>query len=205
MIWICISAGHGISHLVKIYSFKNWPLEKLWGWGQGIFELHEISLVWIFLGVLWPPPPPPTPPINFLKSRPLIMNMHKIFTWVICVNGEHLSFINVNCAIRARRLKGRWKGIFLTSCVIIIVYSVTPVLLFTCIRGLLIIQSALSWRTPPMLTDTSILTNISVYRPLRVGPLPFLIPFIWLYIRRTSLEAGHLVVVPLGHPTTASP
>ena len=46
MIWICISAGHdGISHLVKIYSFKNGPLEKLWGWGRGILEQHEISLV----------------------------------------------------------------------------------------------------------------------------------------------------------------
>ena len=67
MIWICISAGHdGISRLVKIYSFKNWPLEKLWGWGQGIFELHEISLYEFFWGY-FEPPPPPTPPNQFSK------------------------------------------------------------------------------------------------------------------------------------------
>ena len=38
-----------ISHLVKIYSSKDGPLEKLWGWvggGGGIFEPREISLIW---------------------------------------------------------------------------------------------------------------------------------------------------------------
>ena len=51
--------------------------------------------------------PPPPPPISFLMALSLIMNMRKIFTWVICVNGEHPFFINGNGAIRAGRLKGR--------------------------------------------------------------------------------------------------
>ena len=68
------------------------------------FPLRE----YIYFSYFVPPlPPPNSPPISFLMSRPLIMNMYKSFTWVICVNGEHPSFINVNYAIRARRLKGR--------------------------------------------------------------------------------------------------
>ena len=202
MIWICISAGHGISHLVKVYSFKNWPSEKLWGWGQGIFEVHEISLVWIFLGVLCPPPP--TPPNQFSKVPSLnyeyAQNFHlgNLCKWWAPL--IHQCKLCNTCQAFEREMKRN----FLTTNKLCNNYRL-QLLLFTCIRGLLIIQSALSWRTPPMLTDTSMLTNISVYRPLRVGPLPFLIPFIWLYIRRTSLEAGHLVVVPLGHPTTVSP
>ena len=38
-------------------------------------------------------------------ARPLIMNRHKIFTCLICVNSEHPLFINVNCAMHAMRLK----------------------------------------------------------------------------------------------------
>ena len=55
------------------------------------------------------------PTISFLIARPfIIMSMQKIFTWaVICVNGEHSFYINVNCAMRSRRLKRGWKIIFL--------------------------------------------------------------------------------------------
>ena len=34
MIWICIAVGHWISRLVKNYSFKDGPVEKLWEWGR---------------------------------------------------------------------------------------------------------------------------------------------------------------------------
>ena len=33
MIWICVVAGRWISYLVKIYSFRDGTLEKVWGWG----------------------------------------------------------------------------------------------------------------------------------------------------------------------------
>ena len=51
--------------------------------------------------------PLPLPPKSFLMAaRPSIMNMHNIFTCLICVNGEHPLFINVNYAMHAKRLKG---------------------------------------------------------------------------------------------------
>ena len=51
--------------------------------------------------------PPPLPPKSFLMAaRPSIMNTHNIFTCLICVNGEHPLFINVNYAMHAKRLKG---------------------------------------------------------------------------------------------------
>ena len=131
IIWICIAAGRWISHLahlVKIYCFKNGPLEELWGLGWGFFEPHENSLVWIFYPLVWAfltllgvheyfsfnfplheliflyfVPPPST--ISFLMTHPLIMNIHKIFTCLICVNSEHPLFINVNYAMHAKRLK----------------------------------------------------------------------------------------------------
>ena len=33
MIWICVVAGRWISYLVKIYSFRDGTLEKVWAWG----------------------------------------------------------------------------------------------------------------------------------------------------------------------------
>ena len=50
------SGSLNLSHLtniVKIYSFKNGPLEELWGWGWGFFEPHENCLVWIFYAFVW--------------------------------------------------------------------------------------------------------------------------------------------------------
>ena len=35
MIWICVVVGRWISYLVKIYSFRDGTLEKVWGWGWG--------------------------------------------------------------------------------------------------------------------------------------------------------------------------
>ena len=92
----------------------------------------------------------PLPPISFLVARPSIMNMHNIFTCLIYVNGEYPLFINVNCAMHARRLKGERKGTFLPLKKFYNYRFIAwlSLLLFTCIRGLLIIQSALSWQTP---------------------------------------------------------
>ena len=48
-------------------------------------------------------------------ARPSIMNMHNIFTCLICVNGDHPLFIKVNYAMHAKRLKGGMKKNFLTT------------------------------------------------------------------------------------------
>ena len=48
---------------------------------------------------------PPTPH-KFSNGPFPIMNMHNIFTCLICINGEHHLFIKVNYAMHAKRLKG---------------------------------------------------------------------------------------------------
>ena len=54
--------------------------------------------------------PPPTPHKFSSAPCPSIINMHNIFTCLIYVNGEYPLFINVNCAMHARRLKGGGGG-----------------------------------------------------------------------------------------------
>ena len=84
-------------------------------------------------------------------ARPSIMNMHNIFTCLICIYGEHHLFINVNYAMHAKRLKGGWKGIFLLlESSIIIVYSVTLFIAFYLHKG----SSDHTVDSP--LTDTSV-------------------------------------------------
>ena len=98
MIWICVVAGRWISYLVKIYSFRDGTLEKVWGWGWEFSShmrfpfydfffrpLHEYFLalpgvpVWIFfLNLIFPcanvffctsPPLTSPPPLPYKFSN----------------------------------------------------------------------------------------------------------------------------------------
>ena len=89
-----------------LYEFFSPLREYFLAFGAHEYFSFNFPCANIYFFVLRPPPPPPLPPIRFLVARPSIMNMHNIFTCLIRVNGEYPLFINVNCAMHARRLKG---------------------------------------------------------------------------------------------------
>ena len=92
-----------------LYEFFR-PLREYFLALRGVYEYFSLNFPireYIFFYVA------PLPPISFLMAPSSIMNMHNIFTCLICINGEHHLFIKVNYAMHAKRLKEGWKGIFL--------------------------------------------------------------------------------------------